>query len=426
MNDIEKSRSLWSKSKRLILNGTATLSKVPDYIVPDFPIFIEKARGAYFWDIDGNKYIDYPLALGPVILGYADNEVDAAVREQMGKGFLYSLPGCREIELAELLCEVIPSAEKVKLLKTGSEAMSAAVRIARAYTGRNVVAVCGYHGWHDWTAVRTTRNAGIPSQFRELICEFKYNDIDSLEVIFERNPGKVAAVIMEPVGMYAPADDFLSNIAELSRKNGSLLVFDEAITGFRLSLGGAQEYFSVIPDLSVFGKAMANGYSLAAVVGKRDVMDTVEDQVFISSTYGGDLLAITAAIKTIEAIKERQVNAHILNLGQKLKEGLQAIIDDNGINACCEGMPHKTFLIFQDSGDVSGKMIETLFRQECLSKGVFLGYGHFICLAHTEEGIKTTLEIASDVLSFIRQALDKGNLATYLKGPVATDVFKRY
>ena len=423
---MRKSHSLWNKSKSIILNGTLTLSKSPDYIVPGYPIYVDKAKGAYFWDSEGNRYIDYPLALGPVILGYAYDEVDAAVKEQMAKGFLYSLSSKREIELAELLCEIIPSAEKIKILKTGSEATSAAVRIARAYTRRDIVAVCGYHGWHDWTVVRTERNAGVPSQLRDLIYEFSYNDIDSLQMVFDRNPGKIAAVIMEPVGMYEPVDDFLNKVAVLTRKNGALLIYDEVITGFRLSLGGAQGYFSVTPDLSVFGKAMANCYAIAAVVGKQDIMNEVEDDVFISSTYGGDLLAITAAVKTIEILKENNVNNHIINLGQKLKEGLNAIIENNNISASCEGMPHRTFIVFRDAEGVSSKMIETLFRQECLARGIFLGYGHFICFSHTENDIKATLEAASEVFALIRKALENGNLSTYLKGPVAKDVFKRY
>lgn len=426
-NKYRKSYELWERANSLFLNGVQTLSKSPKYITfGGSPAYIDKAKGAYMWDYDGNRYIDYPMALGPIVLGYAFDEVDDAVKEQMSKGFLYSLSSRLEIELAELLCDIIPSAEKVKILKSGSEATSASVRIARAYTGKEVVAVCGYHGWHDWTVVRTTRNHGVPASLKELVSEFKYNDLDSLQRVFDRNPGKVASVILEPVGMYEPENNFLEKVAELTRKNGALLIFDEIITGFRLDLGGAQSYFSVTPDLSTFGKSMANGYPISVLVGNRDIMNTVEDKVFISSTYGGDLLSITASIKTIEILKEKKVNDYILLLGKKLKDGLNEVIKRNNVSAVCEGMPHKTFLLFDDVGKCSGKMIETLFRQECLEKGVFLGYGQFISFSHTEDDIQQSVDIASDAFALIREALDRGNLRSLLKGEISTDVFKRY
>lgn len=422
-----KSYQIWDKANALILNGVSTLSKSPVYItLKGSPVYVERAKGAYFWDCDGNRYIDFPLALGPIILGYAYDEVDAAVRAQMSKGFLYSLSSSLEVELAELLCEIIPSAEKVKILKSGSDATSAAVRVARAYTGKEIVAVCGYHGWHDWTVVRTTRKAGIPSALSKLIFEFQYNDINSLRRIFDQNPGNVAAVILEPVGMYEPKNNFLEKVADITKRSNALLIFDEIITGFRLSLGGAQEYFSITPDLSAFGKAMANGYPISAFVGKKDIMNAVEDTVFISSTYGGDLLSITAAIKTIEILRKKKVTDYILSLGQKLKDGLNKAIEDHGINAKCEGMPHKTFLVFKEADGHSEKIIETLFRQECLSRGVFLGYGHFICFSHTEEDIKRAIDVANEVFSVMQKALSYGNLQSLIRGDIATDVFKRY
>jgi glutamate-1-semialdehyde aminotransferase len=266
----------------------------------------------------------------------------------------------------------------------------------------------------------------VPGSLKKLIFEFEYNNLGSLQKIFEENPRKVAAVILEPVGIYAPQDNFLTEVAKLTRKNGALLIFDEIITGFRLSLGGAQSYFSVTPDLSAFGKAMANGYPISVLVGKKEIMDSVENKVFISSTYGGDLLSITAAIKTIKILQEKKVNDYILALGQRLKDGLNAVIQEHKINAQCEGMPHKTFLIFGDTGGVSGNMVETLFRQECLARGVFLGYGHFICFAHKPKDIKYTLDTAVCVFGIVRRALNRGNLPVLLKGKLASDVFKRY
>jgi len=423
----KKSYQQWKRANSLILNGVSTLSKSPVYITfGASPVFAERAKGAYFWDIDGHRYIDYPLALGPIILGHAYDEVDREVIKQMSKGFLYSLSGKRELELAEMLCDIIPSAEKVRILKSGSEATSAAVRIARAFTRREIVAVCGYHGWHDWTIARTNRNEGIPASLSRLAYEFEYNNIESLQKVFEHNPNKVAAVILEPVGMQEPKDDFLHKAANLAKKNGALLIFDEVITGFRLSLGGAQSYFSITPDLSVFGKAMANGYPISAVVGKKNIMDTIENRVFISSTFSGDLLSISAAIKTIKILKKKKVNNYILALGQLLKAGLNNAIAQNGIKAECVGMPHKTFLVFQDMEGISSRIIETIFRQECLARGAFLGYGHFISFSHTEKDITYSINVAASVLNIIRNALKQNKMLSLLKGKLSNEVFKRY
>ena len=422
-----KSYQLWEKANALLMDGVLTLSKSPEGMgIGCCPVFAKRAKGAYFWDCDGNRYIDYPLALGPIILGHAYDEVDNVVKKQMKNGLLYSLSNSAELDLAESLCGLIPSAEKVKFLKTGSEAMSAAVRVARAYTGREIVAVCGYHGWHDWTIVRSAKNAGVPKALNDLVFEFTYNEIESLNKIFVEHPGKVAAVVLEPVGMYPPKDDFLKKVATLTKKNNALLIFDEIITGFRLDLGGAQSFFSVTPDLSVFGKAMANGYPISAFVGKKEIIDAVSDKVFISSTYAGDLLAITAAIKTIEILKKKKVNKYILSLGQKLKDGLNFVLNENQINGACEGLPHKTFLVFDDASGVSGKLVETIFRQVCLAKGVFLGYGHFISFSHTEKDIDFSLNVAAQALEVIKGALNRGDLESLLKGKVAIDVLKRY
>ena len=415
------------RAEALLMNGVGTMSKSTRYICPGCcPSYVARAKGAYFWDVDGHRYIDYPLALGPVVLGYAYDEVDEAVKRQMQNGFLYSLSSPLELDLAEILCQEIPGAEKVRFLKSGSEAMAAAVRVARAYTGREKVAVCGYHGWHDWTIARSSRNAGVPAGLKELVFEFRYNDLASLEAILAEHYGQIGAVILEPVGMHAPEDSFLHRVAALAHKAGALLIFDEVITGFRMHLGGAQAYFGVTPDLAGFGKAMANGYPLAALVGKREIIDAVQDQIFISSTYSGDLLSISAAIKTIEILRRNNVNAYIMELGQKLKDGLNEIIAELGLPFACHGMPHKTFLVFEDYEEVPAKMIETVFRQENLRRGIFLGYGHFISYSHSLDDLRQSLEVAAEVLDLIKRALETGSLPDMLLGGICQDVFKRY
>ncbi|GAA5262987.1 aspartate aminotransferase family protein [Methanocalculus sp. MC3] len=422
-----KSNILWDQAKKLIINGVQTLSKSPEHIAYGAcPIFIEKAKGAYFWDCDGNRYIDYPLALGPIVLGHAYERVDQAVTKQMKKGFLYSLSSPKEIELAELICSMIPSAEKVKFLKSGSEAMSAAVRVARAYTQKQHVAVCGYHGWHDWTICRTIRNAGVQDGANALIHEFTYNDIHSLQTIFDQFPNQLAAVILEPVGMYAPENNFLESVAKLAKDNGSLLIFDEIITGFRLSPGGAQEFFSVTPDISVFGKAMGNGYPISALVGKTEIFDEIQDDIFISSTYGGDLLAISAAIETMNIILENNVIEHLHKLGRELQLGINTLMRDYNISGMCEGLPHKTFMVFNDADGISGNAILTLFRQESFARGIFLGYGHFISYSHTKNDIQETLLATTDIFKIIEKSINDNTTTSLLKGRIATEVFKRY
>ncbi len=422
-----RSWQLWSQACGRVLNGVQTLSKSPLHIAPHAcPVYIQRARGARFWDVDGNEFLDYPLALGAVILGHAHPVVDEAVRRQMTEGFLYSLSSPKELELAERLCQIIPAAETIRLLKSGSEAMSAAVRIARAYTGRTVVAVCGYHGWHDWTAVRTARSAGIPDHCRDQVFEFAYNDIASLTELLDRHPGQIAAVALEPVGMEAPQDRFLEKVAEATRKCNAVLIFDEVITGCRLALGGAQAYFGVTPDLTAFGKAIGNGYPIAVLAGRAELMTAVADRVFISSTYGGDLLAVTAAMETLTILERDQGNQRILASGMRLKDGLNSAARAAGLAAQCKGLPHKTFMVFEDADGVPAKTIETCFRQECLRRGAFLGYGHFTSLAHSDEDIDSSVAVATEVMELIGADLKAGRLDRRLEGEAATDVFKRY
>ena len=427
MKRYARSSELWEKANSYLLNGIQTFSKSPVHIAPGAcPIFVERGEGAYFWDSDGHRYLDFVMGLGPVVLGYANKEVDSAVCAQMERGLLFSLSSPLELELAELLVEIIPSAEKLRFLKTGSEAVTAAVRIARAYTKREKILCCGHHGWHDWTIGRGTRNAGVPAGVCDLVAEFQYNDLESLKYLFEKTPGQVAAVVLEPVGFDPPENGFLEGVRELSSKYGALLIFDEIITGFRLSLGGAQSYFSIEPDLSVFGKAIANGYPLSALVGRKEILDSVSENVYISSTFAGDLLSITAALKNISIIQRENTIGHLKVLGEALRDGLNQAFEKNSIDAICKGMFHKTITVFKDMEEIPGKAIETVFRKLCLERGVFLGYGHFICQAHTMDDIEHALSVASESLEIIDQAIRARDLLNLLEGEPAKDVVKRF
>ena len=251
----EKSMAWLRRAEALIPGASQTFSKGPNQFVRGAsPLFLERGEGARVWDVDGNEYLDFTMALCAVSLGYADPDVNAAVARQLERGVLFTLAHPLEAEVAEQLCRLIPCAEMVRFGKNGSDVTSGAVRLARAFTGRDVIAACGYHGWQDWAIGPTTRNMGVPKAVRELTCTFTYNRIETLERIFDEHPGRVAAVIMEPVGIEPPRSGFLESVRELSSRRGALLIFDEIVTGFRLALGGAQEHFGVVPDLACFGK----------------------------------------------------------------------------------------------------------------------------------------------------------------------------
>ena len=421
-----KSQYYWKKAQDIIINGVQTLSKSPEYIAPEScPVYIEKAKGAYLWDVDGNKILDFPMALGPVVLGYAYHELDEVVKKQLDKGVIYSLSSPLEIELAELICSIIPSAEKVKFLKSGSDATSAAIRIARAYTGKNIILACGYHGWHDWTIARTSRNAGVPLANRNHIIEFPYNDLPALEKLFETYHNQIAAVIMEPVGIIEPEDNYLQLLKQITHKNNALLIFDEIITGFRLHLGGGQGFFSVTPDLSTFGKAIANGYPLAVVVGNKNIIADVEDDIFISSTFAGDTLAIVAAITTIKILIEKQVIQSLSNTGIQLKTGLNELFIKHQINARCHGLFHKTYIIFEQHGQFTADLLGNFFRSECLKRGCFLGYGHFTSFSHTDDDIKKALYVADEVLELLKVKINTNQLEHFSECKIAKPVFRK-
>ena len=313
--DCTRSEVLLARALNVIPNGTQTFSKSRTLLPAKAPFYAAKADGAHIWDVDGNMYIDFVSALTPIILGYNDPDVNRAVHEQVDKGVLYSLPHELEIEVSEQIVDMVPCAEMVRFGKNGSDATSGAVRLARAYTGRDHIACCGYHGWQDWSNAVTGRNAGVPQAVKDLTHVFQYNDIDSLYKLFLDRPGQYACVIMEPMNKEWPQDDFLHHVKELAHANGALFIMDEVITGFRLAIGGAQEYFNIVPDLATFGKAIANGYPLSALAGRADIMRKLED-VHYSFTNGGELVSLAAAQATLKKLKDKNVPEHLTHVGE--------------------------------------------------------------------------------------------------------------
>jgi glutamate-1-semialdehyde aminotransferase len=407
--NITKSRELYEEACSLVPGGVLGARKPTDFIAGEYPIFIESGKGCRLVDVDGNEFIDFLCGYGPIILGYREAEVDEAVYRQIKeKGFCFTLTQKYQNDLAKKIVELVPSAELSIFLKTGSDATTASIRIARAYTNRLKVMRCGYHGWHDWCV---EMKGGIPKKFYEDVYEFEYNRPDQLEDLMATHGADTAAVIMTPFGhpnhqeMQIPQPGFLQTVRDLADKYGSVLIYDEIRTGFRLSLGGAQALYGVHPDLSVLGKAIANGYPISAVAGKKDVMMAAAEKLFISSTFFPNSEAFVAALKTIEILQREDVLADIWKKGEWFMEKIQALLDKHHVGAKLTGIPPMFYITFQkdDTGAYKGKRKD--FYTQMIRKGFFFTpYHHaYICYRHTEEDLNLALTAIDQSLAFIKE-----------------------
>jgi glutamate-1-semialdehyde 2,1-aminomutase len=420
----KKSEQLLDRALKSIPLASQTFSKsLTQYPKGVSPFFIEKGNGAKIWDVDGNEYIDFVNSLASVTLGYCDKDVDQAVQEQIQNGVTFSLPHILEMEVAEKLIEIIPCAEKVRFAKNGTDATSASIRIARAYTGKEHIAVCGYHGWQDWYIGSTTRDLGVPNSVKDLTHKFEYNNLESLKKIFQDN--ELACVIMEPMNIEYPEDNFLEKVKELTHKNKALLIFDEMLTGFRYSLGGAQELFGVFPDLATFGKGMANGYPLSALVGSNKVMRIVED-IFFSGTFGGETLSLAAASAVIDKYKKFQVIEHFSEIGTYLLERLNRLINDNSLADIfwTSGLPAWSFLHIKEQEKYNTFEIKTFFLQEMFKRGFLTLGAHNLSYSHTKNEIDELLEAYADVLPMIKSNIDNQTLLENIHGEILEPLFK--
>ena len=328
-----------------------------------------------------------------------------------------------EVELAETLREVIPNAQSVRFAKSGAEATSAAIRVARAFTARERVLCCGYHGWHDWYISVTDRAAGIPAAVRELTNTFAYNDLGSLEDALD---GDVAAVILEPMTFEEPRDDFLRHVKELTERAGALLIFDEMWTGFRFALGGAQEFFGVTPDLATYSKAIANGMPIAALTGRQDVMHVLEKDVFFFSTFGGEALSLAAAVATIRELRARRVPEHLARLGTQLRDGYNTIATELGAAyfTKCVGHPSRTLITFDAKGG-EPLLLKSLMQQELLRHGVLWSGANVLSAAHDAADVEHLLAAYAEALSVVKRAVDNDEVAHALRGEPIEPVFRR-
>lgn len=422
--DISRSDEYYQRALAVQKPITQTLAKGPGQFTNGIaPKYIERGNGSHVWDVDGNEYVDFNAAIGPISLGYGYPAVDDAIRRQLEKGITFSLMSPLEVELAELIHEVIPNAEAVKISKTGADVCSAAIRVARAFTGRDKVFCCGYHGWHDWYIGVTSRNAGIPDAIQDMTYTFEYNDLDSIRAALDDT---VAALILEPFIFDAPKPGFLEGLAEVCRENGTLLIFDEMWTGFRIAIGGAQEYFNVKPDLAVYSKACANGMPIALLTGRADVMELFNSQVFSYTTFGGEALSLAASIATIHELRDKNVPAYLHEKGGLLKDGYNQLAQELGAAGWtkCVGYNCRTMVTFAPEAG-NGLEIKTLMQQEMIKRGVLWAGFHNMCFSHTDDDIRYTLAAYRAVLPIVKEAVESGNVAKYLRGEVLEAVFRK-
>jgi glutamate-1-semialdehyde 2,1-aminomutase len=379
-----RSEALLARALRTIPLGSQTFSKSKtQYPFGVSPYFIARAKGSRAWDVDGNEYVDFVNALAAVTLGYCDSDVDAAVRGQLESGVVFSLPHPLEVQVAEEISKLVPCAEMVRFGKNGSDATAGAIRLARAYTRRDHVAVCGYHGWQDWYIGATSRNAGVPAATRELTHTFRYNDLGSLDDLLRRFPQQFAAVILEPMNVEFPVNDFLHEVKALTHRHGAILVFDETITGFRYHIGGAQALFGVTPDLATFGKGLANGFPLSAIAGRREIMQFMEE-IFFSFTFGGETLSLAAALATLQKLQREPVIEALAATGQKIGAIVRGALASYGLEGHLgfSGHPAWSFLTFRDVGALTSWDLKTLYLQEMFSQGVLTLGTHNVSFAH--------------------------------------------
>lgn len=420
--ELSASKRLCEEALTLIPGASQTMSKRPEsFAFGAMPIYLERGQGCYVWDIDGNRYLDFIGALGPITLGYCYPAVDEALRRQIAQGTIFSMMHPVEVEAARAIVECVPCAEMVRFLKTGAEATSAAVRIARAFTGRELVVSSGYHGWLDtWTAERPSPgDRGVPKALKSTIEGFAFGDFDSdncLEAVLKRHSGQAACIIMEPVS-YANTDcgEYLKWARQLADRHGALLIFDEIVSGFRVALGGAQEHFGVTPDLACFAKGISNGLPVSAVAGRKNIMLDTRD-VLISSTYGGDALSLAAVVTCLGEYKEKQVIAHLWTCGQRLLSGLNDAAQSCGLAFKAQGFPMMSSFGFLYDSPQDNADLMTLLLQEMARRGILLRRGglNFVNFSHKQEHIEHTLEVCREVFPLLKQAHDSGSIAEKL------------
>lgn len=423
--EITKSDEYYKIALDLIPAQTQTLAKGTGQNIKGVaPKFLQKGKGAHVWDVDGNEYIDYTMGVGPLSLGYAYDKVDEAIKEQLKEGITFSMPHPLEVEVAELIHRIVPNAESIRYSRGGADVVSGAVRVSRAYTGKNKVLCCGYHGWHDWYISITDRNKGIPQSIQDMTFTFNYNDIQS---VIDSIDDDTACIVLEPFVFEEPKDNFLQKLRDVCTKNGIVLVFDEMWTGFRISLGGAQEYFGIKADLACFSKAIANGMPLSVLTGKKEIMSLLDKDVFFFNTFGGETLSLAAAKATLNEMIEKNVQTYLAKQGNKLKAGYNSIAEKLGLNYTkCSGYDCRTIITFDaEKSGCNPLEMKSLVQQEMIKRGILWSGFHNISFSHSDDDINYTLKAYEDVLPILKTAVEEKRVKQFLKGEPVEPVFRK-
>jgi glutamate-1-semialdehyde 2,1-aminomutase len=433
--DFSKSRALQPKAHRLIPGGSHTYAKGDDQYPEQAPGFIVRGKGCHVWDLDGNEYVEYGMGLRAVTLGHAFDPVVEAAYKQMQLGTNFSRPAKIEVDLAEVMLELIDGGDMVKFAKNGSDVTTAALKLARAYTGRDLVAICGDHPFFsvdDWFICTTVVNAGIPESISRMTLKFRYNDLDSLRQLFDQHPNQIACVVLEPETVVPPAPGYLAQVKQLCEERGAVLLLDETITGFRWHVSGAQKFHGVVPHLSTFGKAMSNGFAIAALVGKREIMrlgglDHDQPRVFLlSTTHGAETHALAASLETIRIYRERHVVECLWKQGERLRTLVNRSIAENHLEGFFEVAGRPCNLIFAtcDQDRQRSQPFRTLFMQELIRRGV-IGPSFVVSFSHSDADIDRTAEAVHGALLIYRKALDEG-VENYLEGRPVKPVYRKF
>jgi glutamate-1-semialdehyde 2,1-aminomutase len=414
-----------ARAEAVIPLGSQTFSKSrTQYPLGAAPLFAARSKGSRTWDIDGNEYVDLVSSLGAVALGYADEEINEAVTRQLQDGVTLSLAHPIEAEVAERIVDLVPCAEMVRFGKNGTDATSAAIRLARAATGREHVIVCGYHGWQDWYIGSTSMNRGVPEQTRSLTHSIPYNDLDALRAMIAEYPDQIATMIMEPMTSTWPLEGYLQGVRDITAEHGIVLVFDEMLTGFRFAPGGAQEYFGVTPDLASFGKALANGFPLSAIVGKREILELMP-KIFFSGTFGGETLSLTAAKVVLDRMATGDPTRQLASTGQRLLDRVEETRPEASRSFLSfSGHPTWVFHMWAiDDAEILAQA-KTLLLQEMLRRGVLVLNTHEVTTAHTNADITLVAAAYAESLSIVSDGLTRGTLLDRLECEPIRPLFK--
>jgi len=434
---MNKGVELWAKAKKIIPGGNQLLSKRSERFLPGlWPSYYTKAKGCEVWDLDGNRYYDFAqMGVGSVSLGYADEDVNREVKKAIENSSMCTLNCYEEVELAERMIEIHPWADMVRYSRTGGEACAVAIRIARAATGRDKIAFCGYHGWHDWYIAANLADStnldgqllpgleprGVARNLKETAIPFKYNKLEELDYIVNQYPDQIGVIIMEPQREVKPVPGFLEGVRMLTSKIGAVLIFDEVTSGFRMNYGGIHLLSGVDPDIGVFGKALGNGFPISMIIGRKEVMEAAQDS-FISSTFWSERIGFVAALATLKKMKEKNVQKYLVDYGDRINDGWKKLAKKHELKIHISGISPLTHISFEYSEPLA---IQTLYAQEMLEKGYLLGASIYSTFAYSNEIINNFIEDSDQVFQKISNAIKNNEVMKHLKSDVIQTGFKR-